>query len=181
MLGKVSLVFVLIMIALPFGNKHIADMSAVPDSYNIYETPYTLDNGYSFMCVQVCGMKDKKLEKKINRNLTKNFSLFTDKWFGDGKTSEYCPVISLESPRYLSVNYSFGYIPSSNTTWHQCITIDMQSGEVVFLDDLLKLNGDFAKLVKNNSIVQCKVDGLTISEVTEQQRDFFQKVTLLLS
>lgn len=181
--GKISLILVLIMIILPFGSKHKVDTSGGPYSYNIYETPYTLDDGYSFLCVQVCSMKDKELEKKINRNLTKYFSLFTDKWFGDEKTNENGPVISLESPRYLSVKYSFGYIPELNTTWYQCVTIDMQSGEVVFLDDLVKLNKDFAKLVKNKNIIQCKVDGLTISEVTERQKDFFSKgdITTILN
>ena len=32
----------------------------------VYESQYTLDNRYSFPNIQVCGMKDKNLEKKIN-------------------------------------------------------------------------------------------------------------------
>lgn len=49
-----------------------------------------------------------------------------------------------EIPFTLDHGYSFGYIPG-NTSWHQCVMIDMQSGEVVFLDDSVRLNKELGK------------------------------------
>lgn len=49
-------------------------------------------------------------------------------------------MIHLQSSRYLSVEYSFKYlktyIKDDNKYWHLCVTVDMQSGKVIFLDDL---------------------------------------------
>lgn len=46
--------------------------------YQVYESQYTLDNGYSFTNIQVCGMKDKDLEKKINESLNSCFYILSD-------------------------------------------------------------------------------------------------------
>ena len=37
--------------------------------YQITELQYTLENGYSFAAIQVCGMKDSELEERINESL----------------------------------------------------------------------------------------------------------------
>ena len=54
--------------------------------YQVYESQYTLDNGYRFTNIQVRGMKDKNLEKKINESLNSCFYILSDAWFGEGKT-----------------------------------------------------------------------------------------------
>lgn len=58
--------------------------------------------------------------------------------------------------RYLSVEYSFEYLAAyyqSSPSWHHCITVDMQSGEVVYFDDLIDLSEAFAKKVKYGSVL----------------------------
>lgn len=179
MYSKIALIMILVITALPFDCKsRQSGTLGMTGNYNVYEIPFTLDNGYSFLCVQVNGMKDKKLEQKINRNLTKYFSVFSDTWFGEEKTVAEVPIIYLQSSRYLSVRYRFDYITADNLYWNQCVTVDMQSGEVVFLNDLVDLNEGFAELIKHGNIIECGPGGyeITPEELTKQENLYFSKM-----
>lgn len=176
---KIALIAILVIMALSFdGKPPQSGTLGMTGDYNVYESPFTLDNGYSFLCVQVSGMKDKKLEQKINSNLTKYFSILSDTWFGEGKTVAEVPIIYLQSSRYLSIRYRFRYITADNLYWNQCVTIDMQSGEVVFLNDLVDLNEGFAELIKHGNIIECGPGGyeITPKELTEQENKYFSSM-----
>lgn len=132
-----------------------ADDKNVDCGYTVYESAYYLENGYGFPCYKVLDMEDEQLQEKINESLTKSFSTFSDSWFGASKTMACIPTIHLQSPQYLSIEYRFDYITAFRPTYfYSCITVDMKSGEVVFLDDLIHLDEDFYKAVKNGGIIK---------------------------
>lgn len=144
------------------------------DGYQVMESQYELDNGYCFTNFQVCGMKDKRLEEKINGSLNQYFYAMEEPWFETGYTEEIANVIHCNSERYLSVEYIFLYENYENgndlhNIWHFCVTVDMTTGEVVFLEDLIDLSEEFALLVKNgntllyNGMVQ-EYDGEAVVE-----------------
>lgn len=146
--------------------------------YEIYESQYTLESGYTFKNIQVCNMKDKDLEEKINESLNSYFYILIEPWFEKNQVEALEPIIHCKSKRYLSVEYVFEYVTAENLFWRQCITIDIETGEVVFFDDLIKLNEDFANLVKTEPIL--KNDPISVwvtpEERTKMTNDYFSKL-----
>lgn len=147
-----------------------AEEMIAESEYEIYEENYTLPTGYRFQCIQVSGMEDKDLEDKVNSSLTKYFSILIEPWFSEERIGSYESIIHMQTDRYLSVEYKFCYRLETNRYWFLCVTVDMQTGEVVFLDDLIEIREGFAELIKNGGIVRRDaVEGfLTAEEATEQ-------------
>lgn len=146
--------------------------------YQVYESQYTLDNGYSFANIQVRGMKDKNLEKKINESLNSCFYILSDAWFGEGKTKAEKLLIHCQTDKYLSVEYIWDYITADYLYWHLCVTVDVQSGELICLDDLIDVNEDFAMFVKNGNILRKSASVLldeTAEQVSKRVNDYFSK------
>lgn len=146
--------------------------------YQVYESQYTLDNGYSFANIQVRGMKDKNLEKKINESLNSCFYILSDAWFGKGKTKAEKLLIHCQTDKYLSVEYIWDYITADYLYWHLCVTVDVQSGELICLDDLIDVNEDFAMFVKNGNILRKSASVLldeTAEQVSKRVNDYFSK------
>lgn len=158
---------------------HLIAASLNKSGYDIYETDYILENGYKFECIQVRDMDDNELESKINNSLTKHFSILIDPWFGETKTVALEPVIHMQSERYLSVEYIFRFITADNTKyWRLCVTVDMKSGEVIGLDDLIDIDDEFVDLIKNGSILKLEAVGdlYTAEEVTERDNRTFNEL-----
>ena len=146
--------------------------------YQVYESQYTLDNGYRFTNIQVRGMKDKNLEKKINESLNSCFYILSDTWFGEGKTKAEKLLIHCQTDKYLSVEYIWDYITADYLYWHLCVTVDVQSGELICLDDLIDVNEDFALFVKNGNVLRKSASVLldeTAEQVSKRVNDYFSK------
>ena len=146
--------------------------------YQVYESQYTLDNGYRFTNIQVRGMKDKNLEKKINESLNSCFYILSDTWFGEGKTKAEKLLIHCQTDKYLSVEYIWDYITVDYLYWHLCVTVDVQSGELICLDDLIDVNEDFALFVKNGNVLRKSASVLldeTAEQVSKRVNDYFSK------
>lgn len=126
-----------------------ANIQSQQCGYQICYARYTLDNGYSFKNFQVCGRKDRLLEKKVNERLNSCFHILSDKWFGTDSIRLADLIIHRQTERYLSVEYVWDYYPAADNGiyWHLCVTVDMQNGEVVYLDDLIDVNEEFAMKV----------------------------------
>ena len=141
--------------------------------YQICYSRYMLDNGYSFKNFQICGMKDKEMEKKVNESLNSCFYYLSDEWFGVGRTRLEKLIVHCQSARYLSVEYVWDYIPTveNGIYWHLCVTVDIENGKVVYLDDLVDINEEFVALIRNGSILRvCENNDflrLTAEEVTQ--------------
>lgn len=159
------------------GDSDAVEEIAAGPGYEVYEETYTLETGCSFPCIQVCGMKDKELEDKVNNSLTQYFSILIEPWFLEERIRTFEPIIHMQTDRYLSVEYVFYYTPGMGRNWYLCVTVDMQTGEVVFLDDLIDINEEFAELIKTGGIVKCdEVKGfLTAEEATEQTKRLYAK------
>lgn len=145
--------------------------------YEICEMTYMLPGGCSFQCIQVCGMKDKELEDKVNSSLTRYFSILIEPWFLKERIRTHDPVIHMQTDRYLSVEYVFDYITALDQRWYLCVTVDMQTGDVVFLDDLVDISVEFAETVKYGGILKVTETGahITPEEATEQTNRHYAK------
>ena len=146
--------------------------------YQVYESQYTLDNGYTFANIQVRGMKDKNLEKKINESLNSCFYILSDAWFGEGKTKAEKLLIHCQTDKYLSVEYIWDYITADYLYWHLCVTVDVQSGELICLDDLIDVNEDYALYMKNGCILRKSASEFleeTTEEVSKSVNDYFSR------
>lgn len=158
----------------------------VGNYYEVYTSQYTLSSGYTLNIFQVCGMKDKALEAKVNESLNSYLYILVEPWFLPERLEEYEPIIHCQSERYFSVEYSFLYTTEFKTTsWHYCITVDMQSGEVVFLDDILDVNETFAERIKSGSIIKTEGGGWYTEEETieiinqwysKRETDYIQRI-----
>ena len=62
-----------------------------------------MDKGYMLTTIQVCDVKDKELEQKINESLSSQFKILSDYWFEETKIKAFRPIIHCKSSRYLSV------------------------------------------------------------------------------
>lgn len=88
-------------------------------------------------------MEDKELEDKVNSSLTRYFSILREPWFLEERIRPFEPIIHMQTDRYLSVEYKFGYIVEVSRDWYLCVTVDIQTEEVVFLDDLIDISEGF--------------------------------------
>ena len=148
---KISILIVILVLAILI----VFRIKSTGKHYEVYMSQYTLSSGYTLNIFQVSGMKDKALEAKVNESLNSYLYILVEPWFLPERLEEYEPIIHCQSERYLSVEYSFLYTTAFRpTSWHYCITVDMQSGEVIFLDDILDVNETFAERVKNGSIIK---------------------------
>lgn len=156
-------------------------------NYEVYTTQYTLSSGYMMNIFQVRDMTDKALEDKVNESLNSYLYILVEPWFLPERLEEYEPVIHCQTERYLSVEYSFRYTTATDTIWHYCITVDMQKGEVVFLDDIIDISQAFAERIKNGSIIKRAVrEGWWYTEeeviegrnkwYSERKTDYIQRV-----
>ena len=90
-----------------------ANIQSQQCGYQICYARYTMENGYSFKNFQVCGMKDRLLEKKVNERLNSCFHILSDKWFGTDSTRLADLIIHCQTERYLSVEYVWDYYPAA--------------------------------------------------------------------
>lgn len=142
------------------------------NSYQVKESQYALENGYTFTNIQVCGMRDSRLEEKINDTLNSRFYLFELPWFTEEKIEEMPLIVHCKTDQYLSIQYRFHFLPNDTVegALFLCITVDMQTGEIVFLDDLIDINENFAAYVRDNEILHCEesvIEDLTSEEVSK--------------
>lgn len=148
--GGLLVIIILLIIALK-----LAQNKSVGCGYQVIESEYTLDNGYCFTNFQVCGMKDRKLEGRVNESLNKYLYILDGHWFNWETTKQMSNIVHFQSERYLSVEYIFKYdSPFYTRYWHFCVTVDMQTGEVVFLDDLINMDEAFGRLVRKGNILK---------------------------
>ena len=156
-------------------------------NYEVYTTQYTLSSGYTMNIFQVRDMTDKALEDKVNESLNSYLYILVEPWFLPERLEEYEPIIHCQTERYLSVEYSFRYTTATDTIWHYCITVDIQKGEVVFLDDIIDISQAFAERIKNGSIIKMAVrEGWWYTEeeqiegrnkwYSERKTDYIQRV-----
>lgn len=127
--------------------------------YQLTESSYTLNTGFTFTTVQVTGMKDKALERKINDSLGSYFFIMEEPaWFSEEHVDEMPYIIHCQTERYLSVEYRFDnrYSDLAKNDWyHHCVTVDMNTGELVCLDDLVRVDESFANFVKYGGVLHC--------------------------
>lgn len=148
-------------------------------SYEIRESQYTLENGYTFTNVQVFGMGDSELEEKINDTLSSRFYLLDLPWFTEENIEERPLTIHCKTDRYLSIQYNFSFLPNEtvNGCLFLCITVDMQSGEIVFLNDLIDVNEGFVDYVIDNELLHCEesiLEDLTSAENSKKLNESYR-------
>lgn len=179
---KISILIVILVLAILI----VFRIKSAGKHYEVYMSQYTLSSGYTLNIFQVSGMKDKALEAKVNESLNSYLYILVEPWFLPERLEEYEPIIHCQSERYLSVEYSFLYTTAFRPiSWHYCITVDMQSGEVIFLDDILDVNETFAERVKNDSIIKTEsgvwyTDEETIEKInrwySERETSYIQRI-----
>lgn len=176
------IVFIVILIT---GILIAVGRKSTKNHYEVYISQYTLSSGYTMNIFQVNGMKNKVLEDRVNESLNSYLHILVEPWFLPERLEEYEPIVHCQTERYLSVEYSFRYTTAINLLiWHYCITIDMQTGETVFLDDLIDVNEAFAERIKNGSIIKTG-EGLYTEEeaieiinkwYSERETDYIQRI-----
>lgn len=66
-------------------------------SYEVYDSQYTLDTGYTMRVFQVSGMEDKALEDKVNESLNSKLYILEEPWFLPENISENKPIIHYQT------------------------------------------------------------------------------------
>jgi len=118
--------------------------SGIANDYEVHEAEYVFDEGgeseYKVTYAQISGINDKDIEADINQAL----KLAVTEWLKEDTTwMEKCEyVVTCHTQRYLSLLYthkSIGGNPKSQRTYitRFGITVDMQTGKRVFLDELM--------------------------------------------
>lgn len=118
--------------------------------YEVYQSVWGDNNGLSFSCVQVKGMKDEKKQYKVNQALREPLAAVTEagsaqKEFLREKLQGINIYIAYKSEQWLSVEYSFRiqepyvYEPYGDGVVDFGVTVDMQTGERVMMDDLFAM------------------------------------------
>ncbi len=115
------------------------------NDYKVYEKKYTSYNEaqkeYTVKYMQVSGIGNKKLEKKINKALRLSVTEWLNEhceWMERSKISIEC-----QTSKYLSICYMIEWRnPDKDIYVTPCtrigVTIDMRTGKRLFLDDFIK-------------------------------------------
>ncbi|WP_167956259.1 hypothetical protein [Anaerosporobacter faecicola] len=114
-------------------------------NYHIYENEYTAyneeDKPFIVNYVQISGLGNDRLEDKINQTLKESITEWINvncKWLEKSKISVKC-----KTSKYLSICYT---VESKNSNGEEFesdfirfgITIDLKTGDRVYLDDIVK-------------------------------------------
>ncbi|PPK81376.1 hypothetical protein BXY41_104178 [Lacrimispora xylanisolvens] len=104
----------------------------------------------SFEIPQIKDMSEERLplEDAINQNIIKALT----SWIGGEifKVDSVDLTITCHSTRYLSFVNSFTYDSNHVDVINDYVTIDMLTGQRVYLNDLVEINEDFAKYLQEN-------------------------------
>jgi|GEM_PF-3245958 len=100
---------------------------------------------FTFPIIQVVIFDDKALEETINGNIIEAL-----RWMGE--VFHYLHFANLEihteSDRYLSFSYDVNlYDPRRTENFYYFVTMDMQTGERIMLNDLVDVSLDFAERI----------------------------------
>ena len=131
-------------------------------NYETYIIPYQLTEDDSFECIQVREMEDEQLQQKINESFMMVMPYMRGVWLPEADYTSYDHIsyettIHLQSSKYLSVEYHFETYAVNGTLLNSTrvgVTVDMETGEIVYLDDLVRLDEEFATTVKNCRILK---------------------------
>ena len=108
-------------------------------------------SGITIPCAQIKGMKDVKLQEKINLVLREPFEglsqcvdweEYREHWIG-AKLSGTQVYVTYKSEQWVSVLYSVDYMDSSKWGGGKAefgVTVNMKTGERCMLDDLIDIN-----------------------------------------
>ena len=140
-------------------------------NYETYIIPYQLTEDDSFECIQVREMEDEQLQQKINESFMMVMPYMRSFWLLADHTS-YETTIHLQTPKYLSVEYHFETYYAVNDTRLNSVRVgvlvDMETGEIVYLDDLVRLDEEFAEyFIKKDVARREKWSVWTAEEMTE--------------
>ena len=118
---------------------------------------YPEAEAYKMNVIQVYGLADETLQQKINDSI-----LFASlSWFGGemlNSTSRYPTVCHLTS-RYISIKNTYSFDSGRmNCTVEDYITIDLTTGERIFLNSIIDISDAFIMLLREPAIVQGSTD-----------------------
>lgn len=107
----------------------------------------------------VSGLLNDELEQKINRNLQSVFLDWLPEKFNYPESTYQGTTINTNSYLCIRINYVLsGKAP--NRVWI-CNTIDMSTGDIIYLDDLIEVNKEFARLILTDGVVKLHYNWIT--------------------
>jgi len=128
--------------------------------YSVFTENYEWVDGVSFLIYQITGLVDQEKESRINNELK---AAATD-WLVDSmkdavsiKPGPYAgtpdELLRFQTDRFLSVSYVYEF-PQQRLPcpFIISVTIDIETGNRVFLDDLVEINEDFLKHILDDDI-----------------------------
>lgn len=144
-------------------------------AYRLYYTDYQIGDN-SFQTVWICGMKNKKLESRINALLGKYIAAAGRLSLESEAENSGCkqiralpPIVHCKSARCLSIEYPWQITGATQYYWHYCITIDTINGEEMFFEDMVDIE-NFAALLKHKKVLYESVDKWEMVEPEEAQK-----------
>lgn len=102
------------------------------------------------VCPYVYGMEDEKLENKINGKLRKIFVDSISMVFRNCFCS--CADVFYSSNKYLCIGVEYKVCESGFFFVDFCTVIDMETGEFVYLDDVIEINEELVKKIMDGEI-----------------------------
>jgi hypothetical protein len=140
---RAILLFLIVAITMMFvgcSSNNINDNKRVND-YGIYEKEYTAYNNekqpFIVKYAQISGLGNESLENKTNQTLKESITAWINETCEWMERSEI--VVKYKTPKYLSLCYVIEWNNSQKNGYMRIgITVDMQTGDRVYLNDLIK-------------------------------------------
>lgn len=125
----------------------------------------------SFNIIQVKNMNDEELEEQINENIVAASFHWVDGWLANALMNRTAQIgastVFLHNDRYLSFANTFhGRFSFEADTSAKFITIDMQTGQRVMLNDLVRVDEELAYKLYSCPEVQTELYWLRPRSVT---------------
>jgi len=108
---------------------------------------------------QINNLYGDELKNKVNISLVEAFVDWMSEKFKYAELSFACVEICTD--KYLSVHMVYTFYGRRVDHVNICNTVDMQTGEIVYLDDLIEVDEEFAKRLLTDGILKVDYDWMS--------------------
>ena len=113
-----------------------------------------IQSGFSHEYVQISGLDDKTISTKVNDQLKRAATAWVYKYPNISHSTPERPYVHYQSNNLLSVGNTFEFSGRKYIYSRIHITINLKTGEIMKLNDIVKMDNAFINLIKNGDIVR---------------------------
>jgi len=124
----------------------------------------------------ISGLKNEEIQQKINRNLKEVFFEWLPDYFVHAEPYNLKTCINTE--RYLNIMIVYTNFSNQVNNTYICNTVDIKTGEIIYLNDLIDIDEEFVSMIKFGNIAKLEFDIVSGEYDVDYPQDSLEKIVL---